>query len=84
MILPMVFFQFLLFIIINIEEGCSVNPLPQNARSTMYTEKFSADLDLYQPIKMRDVADLYREYCYLREVEPVKYFLLTKKFFFNY
>ncbi|KAF7640275.1 hypothetical protein Mgra_00000103 [Meloidogyne graminicola] len=52
------------------EEGCSVNPLPQNARSTMYTEKFSADLDLYQPIKMRDVADLYREYCYLREVEP--------------
>uniref|UniRef100_A0A914NFK1 Uncharacterized protein n=1 Tax=Meloidogyne incognita TaxID=6306 RepID=A0A914NFK1_MELIC len=52
------------------QEECSIQPLPQNSRSTMYTEKFPVDLDLYQPIKLRDVADLYREYRYLREVEP--------------
>uniref|UniRef100_A0A915M1C0 Uncharacterized protein n=1 Tax=Meloidogyne javanica TaxID=6303 RepID=A0A915M1C0_MELJA len=52
------------------QEECSIQPLPQNSRSTMFTEKFPVDLDLYQPIKLRDVADLYREYRYLREVEP--------------
>jgi len=50
----------------------------------MYTEKFPVDLDLYQPIKLRDVADLYREYRYLREVEPVTaIFLINFSFIFR-
>jgi hypothetical protein len=53
------------------DQPTSCLPLPPNTRSTLYQEKFSADLDLYQPIKMKTVAELYKEYCYLRETEPV-------------
>jgi hypothetical protein len=36
----------------------------------MFAEKFPADLDLYQPIRMKEFSELYKEYCYLRETEP--------------
>ena len=49
----------------------AVQPIPANARSTMFVEKFAADLDLYQPVQLKEVPELYREYCYLRETEPV-------------
>lgn len=45
--------------------------LAPNARSTLYSPRFSAaDLDLYQPLGPRPVAELYREYARLRETEP--------------
>jgi hypothetical protein len=54
-----------------LEDDSLVLHVPPNARSTMYMEKYSADLDLYQPIQMKEVSELYREYSYLRETEPV-------------
>uniref|UniRef100_A0A915DMI3 Uncharacterized protein n=1 Tax=Ditylenchus dipsaci TaxID=166011 RepID=A0A915DMI3_9BILA len=52
------------------EDTCSSQMLlAPGAESTLYSKKFS-DLDLHQPIKMKDVKDLLKEYHQLRETEP--------------